>query len=280
MKLSPIAVEAIRKKALPFEHVQIVCLGDIHYGAEGCDVRKLRHDLAEAQERNSFYLGLGDFVDFASPSNRGRLGGMTAEGTLYDSAQDLINDAAEETVNELTDILQKTKGRWLGMIEGHHYWTFPDGTTSTQRLCQNLDAPYLGVCAYVLVEFPFPGARVAPGRLAIWCHHGHGGGLNKLEHVVKTFDADIYLIGHMHRLVSARIQRLSPLWGIKGGRPRLQQRDMILACTGSYLRGYIEDDERGSYVERKMLAPFALGNLTIQVRPRLVEGKILIDARV
>lgn len=262
----------------------IVPLGDLQYGSEACDFDRFKRHVEWAVALpNAYFLGMGDYVDFGSPSNRASLRALIEKGELYDTAQDLVDNAAQAHLEELLEVLEPTKGRWLGLLEGHHFWTFADGTTSDTRLCQALGAPFLGTCALVQVRFrqAKPTHKQAPS-FVIWCHHGRGSGqmqgspLNKLEQVTKAFDADVYLIGHHHKKASAKMQRLAGIWG-PTGKGRLLHKNVIIAGTGGFLKGYMQGSKRGSvarggYVEQGMMVPVALGGVVIWARPKQEHG--------
>lgn len=100
-----------------------------------------------------------------------------------------------------------------------------------------------------------------------------GAPLNKLERVMTAWEADIYLIGHHHKKVAGPIDRVEMQVGGNGREARLVHRTKVLACTGSFLKGYVTGDSqgrtpRGGYVEQKMLNPVALGGILVKIRPR------------
>lgn len=268
---------------LPLDEAILMPIGDIHYGGGGdndpCDVDRLKRRLDWGMNRGAYFLGMGDYIDVASPSNRNAL----VKAGFYDSMQQLIEDAGSRLLDRLLDVLKGTEGRWLGLLEGHHYFDFEDGTTSDVRLCQALKAPFLGDCAFVQLVFRYPESKTAShhdrqrAHATIWCHHGMGGGrlagapLNVLEHIIKVFDADIYLMGHQHKKVAAPLDRIYINWHERS--PVLHHRRIILACTGGFLKGYMQGSKnrgraQGTYVEQRMLSPTALGGLTIYIRPR------------
>lgn len=296
MELHQVEVKTLKSKTLPWmEEAVIVPLGDIQFGTEACDVDRLkRHVEWGSKQPNAYYLGMGDYGDFASPSNRGLLRSLTEQGKLYDTAEDILDEGAQEHTEELAEILAPTKGKWLGMLEGHHYWTFGDGSTSDTRLCKLLDAPFLGTCAIVRVVFDAPKHKERP-HLHIWAHHGVGSGqlqsapLNKLERLANAWeDVDVFLMGHQHKKSTAIIQRLRPRFGLPGGAQknnRLDHRCVYLAGTGSFLRGYHVGSKRGGrpkggYVEAKMMTPVALGGVVLYVRPRNSNGYTSVDINI
>jgi len=281
------AVEYINKKALPWAETTIIPLGDIQLqtNEDTVDIARLKRVIEYGTKHNAYYFGMGDYVDEESPSNRKAI---RAAG-FYDSFHDAIDLAAEERLAKLQEILEPTRGRWLGLVEGHHYHEFQDGSTTDTRLAEWLDCPYMGTTAAVNVTFQLPKSKdgkprhIANPSRTIWAHHGRGGGqlssagLNKLETVMKWFDADIYLMGHTHQAGAIRKQRIVPKFGLKKG--RLEHRDLFLANTGSFLKGYLEGHQRGGraqglYVEQAMMAPVSLGVVKIHILPhwRKVQG--------
>jgi hypothetical protein len=230
-------------------------LGDLQWsGKKGPSaVEHIKRHIDRALEFEAWFVGMGDYIDFLSPSNRQRLAGAN----LYDSAQDVIDEKAHELVEEVYETLLKpTKGRWLGMLEGHHYYE-GRGSTSDQWLADMLDAQFLGTSAYI---------RVEPAGKVLWAHHGQGnsvlptGPLNKLYHVSHGLaGADVYMIGHTTKVSVSRLSRPTPDWN-KGD---LTHSDIFLVNTGGFSKssivghrdGYIP---RGEYAEVKMLTPSPL----------------------
>ena len=296
MEIISTRVDTQKALYLPLEETVIMPVGDIHYSGGGdndpCDVDRFKRHLEWGMKRKAYFLGMGDGLDIMSPSNRKAL----LRADLYDSTQDLIENMGGALVEKFLQLVKGTEDRWLGWLQGHHYYEFEDGTTSDTRICQALRAPFLGDCAFVRLNFIGPvgpeaaarrtekqGARpiVAKRNIkagcTIWCHHGTGGGrlvsapLNLLEHVIKVFEADIYLIGHQHKKVAAPMDRIYVNWRTRS--PSLRHRRVIIACTGGFLRGYMQGIRRqgrsqGTYVEKRLLSPTALGGIAIYARPR------------
>lgn len=258
------------------EDILIMPVGDIQWSGRDSEVAMgmLQRHIAWGVERGAYFLGMGDYIDFMSPSNRLR----QAQAALYDTALKTIDDKAHSLVEDLwLKALKPSRGRWLGLLEGHHYHEYRDGTTTDQELAKLLDAPFLGSSAFVRLMLQM--TKTQRGGVTIWCHHGVGGGitlgapLNKLERLLAAWEADIYLIGHHHKKVAGPIDRVEMVSGGNGAKPRLVHRTKIIACTGSFLKGYGTGDKqggtpRGGYVEQKMLNPVALGGVLLKIRPR------------
>jgi len=93
----------------------VIPIGDIQWAGDSKQVAldQLKATIARGMEKDAWFVGMGDFIDFMSPSNRQRITGAA----LYDSAMDVIDNAATDLVQELYEkVLKPTKGRWLGCV--------------------------------------------------------------------------------------------------------------------------------------------------------------------
>jgi len=256
-----------------WEETLIIPIGDIQLqpNRDAVDIKGLKRTIEFGVANGAYWIGMGDMIDLESPSNRRAL----RNAGLYDSAYDAMDAAAEELEDEIYDLFKETKGRWLGMVEGHHYHEHQSGGTTDTRLAARLDAPYLGTAGYINARFKTPG-RDADVEYRFWVHHGRGGGAlasgpyNKLEHVVKAFDADVYLMGHTHRVGHVTIPRVYAKFGKRYG--TLDHKTLHLVSTGSFLKGWLEGHKAngrasGMYPEAAMMNPTALGAAKIWFRP-------------
>ena len=266
--------EHLTSKPLPWKETLIIPIGDIQLQAnrDVVDLDRLKAVIEYGVEHDAWYIGMGDFVDSESPSGRSSL---RAAG-FYDSVHDGLDLIAEQIEDELMSILKPTKNRWLGILEGHHFHIHSDGTTSDQHFAKFLEAPFLGTSAMINLSFQPDNNSAAKPSVVIWAHHGRAGGkllstpLNQLEHVVKAFESDIYLIGHHHRSVAGKLSRLYPMFNQRHS--WLKAKDIIIACTGSFLKGYMEGSQAegraaGLYPEKAMMNPLALGAIKLWIRP-------------
>ena len=262
---------AVRKRGLPKSGIRIIPIGDLQYDGTNRsaweDLEKLIKETAKSPD--VYYIGMGDYLDVASPSNRANYKAMVK----YDSFNDALETQIEKHLEFVQKILEPTRGRWLGLLQGHHYWEFSTGGTSDERLATFLKAPFLGDCAMIQVEFQRTGKHRTPS-FVLWCHHGEGGGdpMSKLIKLSTAFEADLFLVGHNHVIASKRIERIQAIFGELGAEPRLKFKNILLAATGSYLKGYMLNSKRdgrpqGGYVEKAMMTPVALGNIVIQAIP-------------
>ena len=240
-------------------------------GSEACDMERLKRHVEWGLRNGVHFLGLGDYSDFLSPSNRVRL---KAAG-LYDTATHLIDEWHLQHLDQLKEVLRPTRGMWLGLLEGHHYHEFDSGGTTDTRLAEFLQAPFLGTCAIIRVNFKdVINKRSISAN--IWGHHGEGSGITAAAPFIKLEKAasfnegvDVFFMGHYHRAGALLVNKLR-VAGLK--KPRLRHRTVALVATGSFLRGYMQGSHNhgrpgGGYVEHAMMAPTALGNVVVTLTP-------------
>lgn len=260
---------------VPGKPLNIMPLADIQWiGHDGATAeRTLRKEIQRGLDNNCRFVGGGDYIDLASPSNRRRL---RAAG-LYDTTMRSFDSTATRLVEELyADFLEETTGRWLGLVEGHHLYEFPEGDTSDMRLCRMLEAPFLGTSA--IIGLAFEGF----GIVNIWLHHGAGscstaaGQLAKLEKLAGCFEADVYIMAHYTQKPQGDLNRIYPIWT---GTPHVSHRTKKLVGAGGFGRGYQVGARqgnipRGNYVEQAAMRPVTLGAPIIRIIPRHTEKRI------
>ena len=259
----------ITYKIMPNETVTVMPIGDAQVGVEATDLKRLKAHMEWGfHTKHAMFLGMGDYVDMASPSNRRTL---KAAG-LYDTVTEALQAKAKEDIKTFLQSTLYTKGAWLGLLQGHHYMDMADGSTSDTQIAEALRAPFLGDAALVRIIFDkHKDVDGLPVKADIWCHHGRGGGvgaaapISLLEKTARGFDADIYLMGHQHKKVATPIDEL--FYSRDG---RMLHRTKLLACTGSFLKGYLDNSMSegragGTYVEKGMMTPVSLGGIVIEM---------------
>ena len=249
--------------------VTLMPIGDAQVGVEAADLSRLKKHMAWGfHTKHAMFLGMGDYVDMAAPSNRRTL----KSAGLYDTVTDALQAKATEDIKTFLGMTEYTKGAWLGMLQGHHYMEMADGTTTDMHLAEALRTQFLGDSALVRIVFDkHTDADGLPVKADIWCHHGRGGGasvaapINYLEKIARGFDADVYLMGHQHKKIAAPIDEI---YYSRSG--RMLHHTKVLACTGSFLKGYLanstsEGRAGGTYVEKGMMTPVSLGGIVLEL---------------
>lgn len=244
-------------KSMLGKTLTIAPIGDIQWAGKNGSTAKdhLRSHIEYCLEHDAYFVGLGDAIDMLSPSNRSRLN----SAGLYDTAMQVLWEKSLELTQELyEEFFKETTGRWLGWVEGHHFYEHA-GETSDEKFCELLKAPFLGTSGFI---------RIPVADLTLYVHHGIGGGvlpgsgLNRLYHTASGLQgADIYLLGHNTKLTTSRLSRPYPRWDTKP--PRLEHRDIWLVNSGGFSKSNVighrvSGIKRGDYAEQGMMTPSPL----------------------
>jgi len=261
-----------------YKELRIMPLGDIQLGPD-MDTERISGYVKWGARIGARVIGMGDYVDFESPSGRQRTDIKRA--TAYDNEVRAIDRAAQLDIEDALALLEPLKGRFYGMIRGHHWCQFSgDKGNSVSMLAEALGTSNVGDCAMFEIDF-------GKGLKAhIWAHHGTGSGmvstsaLTRLEHMTKTFFSNVYLMGHQSK------KGVSVVPWIRQDGERSVGTNRYLVATGSFMEGYKVGSQdawgepAGTYVERKMLVPTALGAPLIMMRPMFDANRVDINVSV
>lgn len=241
------------------ETITLIPFGDMHWGNDHfCGETFKRFVEFCKSVKNPIYIGMGDYVEVASTSERHIL-----NSGLHDSTITFQDKMHRELAMELAHKLKFMKGRVIGMLGGNHYYQFADGTTSDHVLCSMLETKYLGCMSVTRLNINYGNNKKV---LDICAHHGTGGGkrtgssVNNVEDLRNVAFADIYLMGHDHKKWVAPGSVLH----FHGKSGELQSRDLMFARTGSFILGHLNG--RKSYVTDAGRGPVPLGWISIDIR--------------
>lgn len=268
---------------LPWKESFLVPIGDIQLGAGGVDLSVLEADVKRGLDLGATFIGLGDFTDVESPSGRDKM----KSAKFYDSIVNMLNRGCDQHIAELMKILEPTRGKWLGFLQGHHYHDYEDGSTSDTRLAALLDAPFMGDSALIRPRWT-RGKSVR--SLDIYATHGTGSGqtqaapLAKLERFAGGVHADLYLINHYARrgVVPADVLSLNQA-GL------IESKTIYYMATGGYMKAYEQGSKaqgrpQGSYVEKGMMKPVSIGGGVVRFTPTRTtkggEDRAWVDIRI
>ena len=257
----------------------IAPLGDVQWNGDASEVWSdgLKRHIDRALEAGAYFLGTGDISDFASPSSRQKLLASDA----YSGPMKKLDDIAEQLVDEVySKFLKPTRGRWVGMHEGHHFWAFRDGSTTDTRLAEKLGCPHLGTEA--VIEWVWNGST-----FQTWSHHGWGAGeeaalLTRLKKVAADWDGvRAFVMGHCTKVASTIIPKLSVTFNAAGVGD-IHERRVPLVGSGGWSKAKIVGSReglvpRGNYVERGGMRPVSLGAPLIYVSEH--EGRVELEVR-
>lgn len=239
--------------------IHIYPINDVQIGGKGVDLKGFQAHIDDAlADPLARFCGVGDYTDGVSPSNRKYLLTGFVRGDLYDTAKDMLDDSGKRQANEFLDIVRPTRGKWDFLQQGHHYWEYAqDGRirTTDDDIAEALRCPNLGN-ETAIISYQFKSGR----PLRMFVTHGQGSGesfaapINQLEKQMRAFTADIYLMGHHHKLVAAGAVKLdeSP-----EADTMLAATDARLVAAGSWLRGFLPGES--TYAEEGMMVPLVTG---------------------
>jgi hypothetical protein len=249
------------------EPIYLIPFGDIHRSAPQCHTEKWSEFLAWAKKKpRSYFLGMGDYDDLASTSERVLLG----NNGLHDSTVKTLEGLYLKHIERLAKEIGFMHGRLVGLLEGNHYGVFQNNTTTTQKLCEFMGCPYLGVNSFIRLSLGYKKHPHNYSTIDIWAHHGRGaartagGRINTVEQMAKIAEADIYLCGHDHSKGAVPVSRLR--LGASGHDLKLSQRKVFLIKTGSFLKAY--EPNEPSYVVDAAMPPTDLGVVKIELTLR------------
>jgi len=248
------------------EPIYLIPFGDIHRDSPLCAVDRWMEFLDWARsKKNAYFLGMGDYHDFSSTSERTIL----SNDALHESTQRTIENVHAWNTAKFAKEIEFMRGKIVGLLEGNHYGVFPNGTTTTQRLADLLGTCYLGVLSYF--RLTLKGHGTTTNSVDVYAHHGRGaarligGSLNKVQQMGESAEADILLMGHDHKKSAAIYPRMR-LSENSHGKLEVKQRKIIVARTGSFLKGLV--DGEASYIADMAGSPTDLGVVKIEMTPK------------
>ena len=266
----------VYRYVIPFKHygdvIKIVPFGDVHRFAP-LHAEKIWYKFIERYKNDPscYFIGMGDYMDELSTSERKSF----INSDYHDSTtQNLTKFYSARALNFAKEI-SFMKNRIIGFCEGNHYFALQDGTTTTNLLCRELEAKYLGVKCFI--DLVLQCDEHHSSRVVICCHHGESGGrrittsIGKLELMAFTHDAEIILQGHDHRKNHIEVPHIGITHSQKG-KPNVYQKTKYCARTGGFLKGYV--DQHMSYIADANLPPNDLGNVEFHLVPKMKRTRV------
>jgi len=243
----------------------LIPFGDVHRDSDMFADGHWREFLAYAKsKKNAIFLGMGDYTDGMSTSERMVL------GPLHDTTKNTLKDVYKGVTRTLANELQFMRGRCIGLLGGNHYLDLGDGNTTDHLLAAALGTKFLGVCAFVRISLNFKG-RKQTHPLDIFAHHGKGGGttpggqFNSIEKMLSSADADLYLMGHTHGKGCIPSSPRLVLKDAPASALLVRERTPWLGRTGSFLKAY--ESGKVSYNVDAARSPASLGWIEFEITP-------------
>lgn len=220
------------------DRVKLVPIGDIHLGANTCEIDKLAATLQWLYDNPDVLIVLmGDLLEFATKSS---VGAGWAEQTGSPQAQ---MDALEEMFKPLAP-------RILVSLEGNHEeraWK-ATGIKVAKNLAKLIGVKYGGYSCFIRL-------KIRNQNYVIHAQHGSSNAWyphTKLTAAMRTAnhtDADVYLYGHTHELLSIKAPRRE--YDLRSRTVQRPKKYFVL--TGGFL-GY-----EYSYAQKKNMWPTQTG---------------------
>ncbi len=252
----------------PETEVTLCPLGDIQWAGDEEEIaydHLLTHVSRCLNSPHPLFVGMGDYIDFASPSTRDAL----RAAVKYDTANRVLHDTSTRLVDDIVArVLGPTKGKWVGLVQGHHHYRCANGQDSDEYLCHLLKAEFLDELGIVHLKWR-KGEKVV-GEVVVMARHGEGGGrmpwapVQKLYNFSPHVHADVLLEGHHTKKAKASFDRIVSS-APEGQANRIDHDTVLLVGTGGWMKGYL--DGRRTYVSVAGMAPVALGQPWIHIRP-------------
>ena len=252
-------------------------INDVQIGGMGVDEKRFGKYIKElADDPIGRGIGLGDYTDGLSPSNRAAIRAASNAGNWYDVGEQMLLDSASRQAARFVKLASPAIGQFDAFLKGHHFYEYKkqvDGktllTSTDIDIAEALMAPYLDDTSdkkqMAMITYKGPRGR----QCRVLALHGEGSGstlaspLARLTRLMGSFQADIYMIAHHHKVFATRV----PVLRSADGTPtHLAHRDALLVACGSWMRGYVEDET--TYAEAGIMAPLAIGAPVINVKMR------------
>ena len=172
--------------------VYVIPIGDAHYGHPACDVKMLQGYLDWVAERpeSARILLMGDLIESATRNSVG--------AGVYEQEH-----SVDEQMQQVVRLLKPYAQYIDAAVIGNHEQRIKNetGIDIMRIICDQLGVEYLGYSGIV----GYAANKVA---YTVFVWHGAGGGrkpggaLNRIEDMANVAQADVYIMGHTHRLTT------------------------------------------------------------------------------
>lgn len=267
------------------EKIIINPFGDIHRDSASCDVDRWRWWLTRMKKEhnsNTYYIGMGDYHDFASDSERIILNNPK----LHDDSKFKFDESMEKSNRDLCKEIEFMKPNLLGLIEGNHKWITVTGKTSTEDLAERMNTVDLGWLCHLTIKVnqAYTSQDRNISSIHIVLCHGKAGGkthgitINQVGDLKNIFPvADIYIMGHDHQRGAWPCSVLVPFRD-RTGTFYMKQKRQFLARSGAFLKAY--SDNKSTYSVKSLYKPSDLGAIQFRIgfhRDKSITDRIITD---
>lgn len=243
----------------------IIPFSDLHLGSRSCAEGKIDRLFKRIVDTPDCYaIGLGDYADLVIKNDIKRFMGSCTKDELLNCLDSAVNEQRNLVVRKLQPLADA--GKLIGLLEGNHEESIKKHHSFDimQDICERLKVPNLGYSCFFNLVLSKKGNR--RGVVTIYAHHGFGwskkvgSAMNRREDLMGKYDADLILLGHDHFCGGTRLVRL---YATTADKPKIKEKPVIIAATGTYhktaIQGYTSYSERAGY------PPQPLGSVEITI---------------
>lgn len=246
---------------------------DYHLGSKACDINAGKRVVKVIEN---------------DPYRYSMLGGDIYESIWYDDPRfesdlhidpdddDLMKHYTRASIKRGVDIFEPIKHKLFCSLRGNHEdkWLSKHHIDLIDDLSVALGVPYMGYSTLfkVLVK---SGGKTAYS-VDIFAHHGAGGGgkkgakINRIMDAMLSFDANIYVMGHVHDDITAIQDRI----GVTAS-GKMKSSEVGFIVAGSFYKTYM--DGSTTYGEKGMMRPTRIKMPKLYITKDPVTGAVRID---
>jgi len=183
---------------------ELIVISDVHWGSPECDEEFFQEVLDWGlEEKNRFFIGLGDMCELATERKKGLLHQKYSPDVQRDDMVDLLRPLAN-------------RRRLIGLHRGNHEKRYLDlnGDDVTRSMARRLNVKYfggastqifnVGQCNSYKDKWQAYSAHMIHGRTGSRYIRTKMHACQKLQEIVKN--ADMYIMAHTHSLAHIPIQ--------------------------------------------------------------------------
>lgn len=255
---------------MPSGSFTLIASGCLHYPIGDLDLIKAFIERVKSVD-DAHVLLMGDTTDFARANYRLFLEGYKSPSD--NTSPKPVEEYAAKLVLDMVELLRPIKNKIDGVVLGNHFFTFPDGVNTEQKIAHELGFDYLGPTAFLRYD-------LGKGRgtaVKVFAVHKFGGSTTPTGAVTallrqeRVADADLVMSSHSHDRIVVPLESLD-ITGI--GNAHIGHRTRLLVKTGAFLKTYKEEGpiptdkpHRSGYGEG-LYRPTSLGWIEIKIGTR------------
>lgn len=255
--------------------IRIRYINDVHVGHRDVDYKKFENDIKTIRDNeNHYWIGGGDYCEFFN--RRDKRHSADNETDFCHGKTDIV----QAQIDYFCDMIRPIMPKCLGIVEGNHENSMMvtyerDVTYEMLRMLDPGNQLFLGIAGFINLSFSFNDKRRR--NVAIFCHHGYGGGVLKgghalaLERVFMWYDCDVALLGHRH--IRMDIENIYQRPCGNGSQSQIR----LAAFGGAYKSQNEENIPDRSWETKRGFPPNVPKGYVLEVIPMYKEMKLIKD---